>query len=123
MRWGVEVDVVVERIAMVAAGYLSFVFIVASTLIHVALSIPCYNATPAGGLAPISLLNTAIKNLTVTLKGGRHTLKFNGIVPGQSIKHGVKLRILGVGDSITVGFPSDGDGNGYRAKLKEDLSS
>ncbi|KAL0764245.1 hypothetical protein CaCOL14_013298 [Colletotrichum acutatum] len=52
-------------------------------------------------------------------------LKFKGIRPGQGIKPGTTLRILGVGDSITVGFLSDiegGDGNGYRLKLREDLS-
>ncbi|KAK1517628.1 GDSL-like Lipase/Acylhydrolase [Colletotrichum costaricense] len=53
-------------------------------------------------------------------------LKFKGIRPGQGVKPGTTLRILGVGDSITVGFLSDiegGDGNGYRLKLREDLSS
>ncbi|KXH27945.1 GDSL-like Lipase/Acylhydrolase [Colletotrichum nymphaeae SA-01] len=52
-------------------------------------------------------------------------LRFKGIRPGQGIKPGTTLRILGVGDSITVGFLSDiegGDGNGYRLKLREDLS-
>jgi hypothetical protein len=34
---------------------------------------------------------------------------------------GSTLRILGVGDSITVGFPNLGDGNGYRVQLKNDL--
>ncbi|CCF38733.1 carbohydrate esterase family 3 [Colletotrichum higginsianum] len=52
------------------------------------------------------------------------TLK--GVAPGQAVKPGTKLRILGVGDSITVGFLSErdgGDGNGYRLKLQQDLSS
>ena len=49
-------------------------------------------------------------------------LKPNGIPPGWSVKRGTKLRILGVGDSITVGFRS-GDGNGYRLQLRNDLSS
>ncbi|KAF4777666.1 GDSL-like Lipase/Acylhydrolase [Colletotrichum scovillei] len=52
-------------------------------------------------------------------------LRFKGVRPGQGIKPGTTLRILGVGDSITVGFLSDiegGDGNGYRLKLREDLS-
>jgi hypothetical protein len=34
----------------------------------------------------------------------------------------MKLRILGVGDSITVGYPNGGDGDGYRSRLKELLS-
>ncbi|KAK1671232.1 GDSL-like Lipase/Acylhydrolase [Colletotrichum godetiae] len=53
-------------------------------------------------------------------------LKFKGARPGQRIKPGTTLRILGIGDSITVGFLSDidgGDGNGYRLKLREDLSN
>ncbi|TIC96910.1 hypothetical protein CH35J_007763 [Colletotrichum higginsianum] len=56
--------------------------------------------------------------------GDKLTLK--GVAPGQAVKPGTKLRILGVGDSITVGFLSErdgGDGNGYRLKLQQDLSS
>ncbi|KAL4941314.1 SGNH hydrolase-type esterase domain-containing protein, partial [Aspergillus oleicola] len=44
---------------------------------------------------------------------------------GTAVKSGTKLRILCVGDSITVGFLSDqngGDGNGYRLRLRQDLS-
>ncbi|KAF4872145.1 hypothetical protein CGCSCA1_v008698 [Colletotrichum siamense] len=56
----------------------------------------------------------------------RSPLKFKGTKPGQAIKPGTTLRILGVGDSITVGFLSDldgGDGNGYRMKLRQNLSN
>ncbi|EQB54719.1 GDSL-like Lipase/Acylhydrolase [Colletotrichum gloeosporioides Cg-14] len=56
----------------------------------------------------------------------RNPLKFKGTKPGQVIKPGTTLRILGVGDSITVGFLSDldgGDGNGYRMKLRQNLSN
>ncbi|KAI8316014.1 Multidomain esterase [Colletotrichum sp. SAR11_59] len=56
----------------------------------------------------------------------RSPLKFKGTKPGQAIKPGTNLRILGVGDSITVGFLSDldgGDGNGYRMKLRQNLSN
>ncbi|KAK2010708.1 GDSL-like Lipase/Acylhydrolase [Colletotrichum eremochloae] len=52
-------------------------------------------------------------------------LSFKHTKPGQAIKPGTTLRILGVGDSITVGYLSDidgGDGNGYRLKLRDDLS-
>ncbi|TDZ32676.1 hypothetical protein C8035_v011047 [Colletotrichum spinosum] len=55
----------------------------------------------------------------------RGPLKFKGTKPGRAVKPGVPLRILGVGDSITVGFLSDvdgGDGNGYRLKLRQNLS-
>ncbi|KAJ0382419.1 hypothetical protein COL922a_012611 [Colletotrichum nupharicola] len=55
----------------------------------------------------------------------RSPLKFKGTKPGQAIKPGTALRILGVGDSITAGFLSDldgGDGNGYRMKLRQNLS-
>jgi hypothetical protein len=44
------------------------------------------------------------------------------IAPSPPLQPGSKLRILGVGDSITVGFPSDGDGNGYRLQLRNGLS-
>jgi hypothetical protein len=56
------------------------------------------------------------------LLGGTTVLKPTGLAPGRAIKKGTKLRILGVGDSITVGFPNDGDGNGYKFQLKNDLS-
>jgi GDSL-like lipase/acylhydrolase family protein/VCBS repeat protein len=52
-------------------------------------------------------------------------LHYTGIPAGKPIKPGVQLRILGIGDSITVGFLSDrdgGDGNGYQGQLKSDLS-
>lgn len=52
-------------------------------------------------------------------------LKYKEIEAGESVKKGTKLRILPVGDSITVGYLSDrngGDGNGYRGQLKKDLS-
>ncbi|KAF6821435.1 bkrf1 encodes ebna-1 protein [Colletotrichum musicola] len=52
-------------------------------------------------------------------------LKFRAAKPGRAVKPGTILRILGVGDSITVGFLSDlegGDGNGYRFSLRQNLS-
>ncbi|PNY28627.1 Lipase 1 [Tolypocladium capitatum] len=52
-------------------------------------------------------------------------LHYRKTQPGKAVKKGTKLRILPVGDSITVGFLSDkngGDGNGYRDQLKKDLS-
>lgn len=52
-------------------------------------------------------------------------LSKKGAGPGMSINSGTELRILGVGDSITVGFLSErdgGDGNGYRLQLQNDLS-
>ncbi|KZL63616.1 gdsl-like lipase acylhydrolase [Colletotrichum incanum] len=57
--------------------------------------------------------------------GSNAPLSFKNTKPGRAIKPGTSLRILGVGDSITVGFLSDidgGDGNGYRLKLRDDLS-
>lgn len=53
-------------------------------------------------------------------------LIFKNTPPGKAIKRETELRILPVGDSITYGFLSDqdgGDGNGYRLRLREDLSS
>ena len=46
------------------------------------------------------------------------------ICPGGScmaVHGGVKLRILGVGASITVGYGPGTDGNGYRKRLEENL--
>ena len=37
------------------------------------------------------------------------------------VQGGVKLRILGVGASITVGYGPGTDGNGYRKRLQENL--
>ncbi|KAF5975727.1 acetylxylan esterase [Fusarium coicis] len=48
-------------------------------------------------------------------------LSFKGTPPGEVVQDGVKLRILSVGDSITVGFGKGTDGNGYRKRLGEDL--
>ena len=50
------------------------------------------------------------------------TLQYTNTAPGTAVKPGTKLRILCVGDSITVGHSSS-HGNGYRSKLLEDLSS
>ena len=53
-------------------------------------------------------------------------LKLTNTAPGKPIKPGTELRILTVGDSITYGFLSDqdgGDGNGYRLRLRQYLSS
>ncbi|KAJ3467994.1 hypothetical protein MRS44_005558 [Fusarium solani] len=54
-------------------------------------------------------------------------LSYKGSKPGKAIKAGTKLRILGVGDSITLGRQKIVDGgssvgNGYRLRLREDLS-
>ena len=48
-------------------------------------------------------------------------LSFKGAPPGKAVQDGVKLRILSVGDSITVGFGKRTDGNGYRKRLGHDL--
>lgn len=53
-------------------------------------------------------------------------LSYEGSKPGKSVKAGTELRILCVGDSITFGrqkADGGGDGNGYRLRLKDDLSS
>lgn len=60
-------------------------------------------------------------------KGKKDTevLRYKSTKPGKALKPGTELRILCVGDSITVGFLSDqdgGDGNGYRLRLLDDLS-
>nr|UMZ45332.1 hypothetical protein [Paramyrothecium sp.] len=56
---------------------------------------------------------------------GRSVLTPKAIKPGEAVKNGAKLRILPVGDSITVGWGSErlgGHGNGYRGHLKDNLS-
>lgn len=53
---------------------------------------------------------------------GSHVLSYKKMEAGKEVDGGTKLRILPVGDSITVGFPSDGDGDGYRRQLRDNLS-
>lgn len=57
---------------------------------------------------------------------GVDILRYRNSKPGVPVKPGTELRILCVGDSITVGLLSDkngGDGNGYRLELRNALSS
>ncbi|KAJ4265043.1 hypothetical protein NW762_005286 [Fusarium torreyae] len=56
-----------------------------------------------------------------TSQGGEY-LSYQGTPSGQKVQDGVKLRILPVGGSITVGFGPGTDGNGYRKRLRDDLS-
>lgn len=51
----------------------------------------------------------------------RPPLQYTNIAPNIPVKAGTELRILPVGDSITVGYESS-DGNGYRLGLQQDLS-
>ncbi|KAF5646818.1 acetylxylan esterase [Fusarium sp. NRRL 52700] len=63
------------------------------------------------------------KKITDTdTQGENYFLSFKGTPPGRVVQGGVKLRILSVGDSITVGFGRGTDGNGYRKRLWKDLS-
>ena len=48
-------------------------------------------------------------------------IRHGNTAPGVAVKTGTKLRILPVGDSITVGWLGD-DLNGYRKQLRDDLS-
>lgn len=51
--------------------------------------------------------------------------EYKNAAPGKTVQDGKKLRILTIGDSITVGFLSNqngGDGNGYRRRLRDNLS-
>jgi hypothetical protein len=53
-------------------------------------------------------------------------LRYKHTQPSRQVQEDTELRILPIGDSITVGFLSDthgGDGDGYRRELKKDLSS
>jgi hypothetical protein len=58
-------------------------------------------------------------------RNGHEVLYRSGFPGGIDMAGGADLRILTVGDSITAGFLSrddGGDGNGYRKKLKDNLS-
>lgn len=55
----------------------------------------------------------------------KYLLRFKDTPPGESVASGKRLRILPLGDSITVGYGSEsngGDGDGYRRRLRDDLS-
>nr|XP_036577378.1 GDSL-like Lipase/Acylhydrolase [Colletotrichum truncatum]KAF6784349.1 GDSL-like Lipase/Acylhydrolase [Colletotrichum truncatum] len=69
----------------------------------------------------LSIASAAALFASLTL-GAANYLDYKGAVLGQVIKEGVELRILPIGDSITVGWPSL-DRNGYRLRLKELLSA
>ena len=56
-----------------------------------------------------------------TAASGPKPLETTGINPGVPVKPGTELRILPLGDSLTVGYESS-DGNGYRGELLRDLS-
>lgn len=64
---------------------------------------------------------SVVASFLLPLAVAADSLEYNGTAPGQVIKEGVKLRILPVGDSVTVGFLSSDD-NGYRLKLQENLA-
>lgn len=71
----------------------------------------------------IASLSLAVNSLDVTTDSS--VLRFKHTQPGLPVQSGTKLRVLCVGDSITVGFDSEqdgGDGNGYRLELRNDLS-
>ncbi|CCT67685.1 uncharacterized protein FFUJ_14670 [Fusarium fujikuroi IMI 58289] len=75
-------------------------------------------------MTPESLLDTSVAQCPIN-PSGNIVLKYKETEPGEAVKKGTELRILPVGDSITVGYLSDrkgGDGNGYRGQLKKDLS-
>lgn len=76
-------------------------------------------------LQPEPLLDTSVASCSINPSDGKIVLKYKKVEAGEAVKKGTKLRILPVGDSITVGYLSDrkgGDGNGYRGQLKKDLS-
>jgi hypothetical protein len=77
------------------------------------------------GPVPASTQDTiiAVPDLVSRAQPTSHRLLWKNTAPGVEIIGSKKLRILSVGDSITAGFPWHGDGNGYRGKLRENLSS
>lgn len=55
---------------------------------------------------------------------GRSVLHYQDTEKGKSVSPGTELRILGIGDSITVGFLADHNAgeDGYRLRLRDNLS-
>lgn len=73
---------------------------------------------------PTSLDPRMLNRTRVIIPRGSSTLP-NATVRGTGPAHGMELRILPVGDSITVGYRSNenkGGGNGYRWELYNELS-
>jgi lysophospholipase L1-like esterase len=63
------------------------------------------------------------KTSTITTRQDfQFALNYSSAAPGTPVKPGTKLRILCIGDSITVGVGSS-HGNAWRARLRENLSS
>lgn len=92
---------------------------IASVLPLLCLTTQFFALTASGAAFPRDESHTTTTNATA------HVLQYHHMGRGHKIKPGTELRILPVGDSITVGFHSNldgGDGNGYRLKLKENLS-
>ncbi|KAH8671546.1 hypothetical protein BX600DRAFT_496225 [Xylariales sp. PMI_506] len=76
-----------------------------------------------------AIIAAATAMATATSLPALTPLQYGNRTLGQPIKPGTELRILPVGDSITVGYESDnlengvaGDGNGYRLELRNDLA-
>ncbi|SCO88079.1 related to acetylxylan esterase [Fusarium oxysporum] len=68
-------------------------------------------------------LGAASKNASdIRAQEEKNFLSYKGTKPGKVVQDGVKLRILSVGDSITLGYGKGTDGNGYRKRLRKDLS-
>ncbi|UZP45216.1 hypothetical protein NXS19_013028 [Fusarium pseudograminearum] len=75
-------------------------------------------------MVPEPLLDTSVAQCPIN-PSSSIILKYKETEPGEAVKRGTELRILPVGDSITVGYLSDrngGDGDGYRRQLKKDIS-
>lgn len=64
----------------------------------------------------------AKRELSLRADDDSHVLHYRGTERGKPVQGGVKLRILCVGDSITAGWGSWGSGNGYRERLRDNLS-
>jgi hypothetical protein len=80
------------------------------------------SSTPQGPIIDDIPATAVIPEVSPGIALGTEVLRGKPIAAGQAVKPGTKLRILGIGDSITVGYPNDGDGNGYRLQLMNDLS-
>jgi len=74
-----------------------------------------------GGFASLLTLSLYFSQVVTQELPPAIPVQYRNTAPGVAVKTGTKLRILPVGDSITVGWLGD-DGNGYRKQLRDDLS-
>jgi hypothetical protein len=74
-----------------------------------------------GGFASLLTLSLSFSQVVTQELPPAIPVRYGNTAPGVAVRTGTKLRILPVGDSITVGWLGD-DHNGYRKQLRDNLS-